>query len=572
MDNGGFIVTYRDFITIVHEHLQNMTEEEKTRWIHEVARKQKEPQWGDFIASFTSSGIQFDYSEQIESIYDFINKIDATELYFDCEEIEYYEEGYWESDYRTEYKDSMEIGKQLSQAFEVAENLLMNKQYQHAAELYEQLCAISITVFGDYGDYDPLGLTDMINEELISINIKTIGLNLLYSHYQYLSGPYLIKRFTHYFSQKMFDGIKFNEILTVGPEELNNINDFLEGWICALSELKTNRAGELLTEACLELGGTERLHKEAQKLYNIHPVLYENLCKKYMDSEQFEMCEKTGMEALQIIQKSLTIRSRIADILLSAATKRGNTKIINQVIPEAFYSRSSLNNFFRLFELPEYKKITENAARYVELLPNDSCSRTESYKWSSYDIKIARKHNQWEENNLTPFEKTIIFFFNMEFESVIEKCEQNKGFLGWSSGDVRGVVIPLLLLMMNKNNIISKAGNALIEDIKYKLDFEENEKQNFIDCFQAWKAKISLSNEQFEYICQWLREMVQKRTDAVVGGNYRKSYHKAAKLIVAFGEMLESNRDYGAKEREIANYKKQHSRKSAFRAELDDLG
>ena len=563
-------MTYRDFTKTVDEHLQNMTEEEKTKWIHELARKQKEHQWNDFLASFTGS-TQTDYSKQIKEIYDFISKVEDGELYFDCEEVEYYEEGYWESDYRTEYKDSMEIGEKLSQAFDITENLLNNKQYQQAAELYEQLCTISVTVFGDYGDYDPLDLTDMINEELISVSTKAIGLNLLYSHYQCLSGSYRIKRFIYYFSQKMFDKIKFNEILTVGPEELNNINDFLEDWICALSELKTNRSGELLTEACLEIGGVERLHKEAQKLYMVHPVLYENLCKQYMDTEQYEKCEDAGLEALAKIQKNLTIRSRIAYMLLSAALKRGNTEIIPHVIIESFYSRSSLNNFFRLFDLPDYKKIAADAARYVESLQNDSPSRTGFFEWSSYGIKNTRKYDQWEINSLTLNDKIIICFFNMEFESVIEKCKLNKGFLGWSSGDIRGVIVPLFLLMMNKNNDISKAGKALVNDIIHKLDFEEHDNQTFIDSFLIWKDKVSLTNGQFEYISQWLREMVQKRTDAVVGGNYRKSYHKAAKLIVALGEMLESNKDYGAKEREIAYYKKLHSRKSAFRSELDDL-
>ncbi len=69
----------------------------------------------------------------------------------------------------------------------------------------------------------------------------------------------------------------------------------------------------------------------------------------------------------------------------------------------------------------------------------------------------------------------------------------------------------------------------------------------------------------------WIKKEVDKRTEAVVGGGYRKSYYKAAALITALGETLESNGKVNGKMVTIEHYKKLHSRKRAFKAEIEML-
>ena len=61
------------------------------------------------------------------------------------------------------------------------------------------------------------------------------------------------------------------------------------------------------------------------------------------------------------------------------------------------------------------------------------------------------------------------------------------------------------------------------------------------------------------------------RTKAVVGGGHRKSYYKAAVLIAALGEALESNGKPHGRIAVIEHYKKMYSRKTAFRAEFEML-
>jgi len=213
-------MTYREFLNLTDEKVKNMSEREKTDWIRELARKQKEHQWDDFLPSFDDKTQKtLSENEQINKINDFLRKVEEGDIYFDSEEEEYYDDGCWERDFRTIYLDSAEIGKQLSQAFDLAEILLMNKQYKQAAELYERLTIISVDVVGDFGEYDPLDLNDMVCEELLYVNLKTIALNLLYSQYQCLADKNRAGRFVEYFKRKIFHGVRFDEVFTVGPEE-----------------------------------------------------------------------------------------------------------------------------------------------------------------------------------------------------------------------------------------------------------------------------------------------------------------------------------------------------------------
>ena len=54
-------------------------------------------------------------------------------------------------------------------------------------------------------------------------------------------------------------------------------------------------------------------------------------------------------------------------------------------------------------------------------------------------------------------------------------------------------------------------------------------------------------------------------------GGHRKSYYKAAALIAALGETMESNGKLHGRMVLIEHYKKMHSRKRAFKTEFEML-
>ena len=80
-----------------------------------------------------------------------------------------------------------------------------------------------------------------------------------------------------------------------------------------------------------------------------------------------------------------------------------------------------------------------------------------------------------------------------------------------------------------------------------------------------------MTDSQKEKSREWLLEELDKRVEAVVGGSHRHSYYKAAVLIIVMGEVLEEAGEENAVDRLIAKYTKLHSRKRAFRAEIQEL-
>ena len=59
--------------------------------------------------------------------------------------------------------------------------------------------------------------------------------------------------------------------------------------------------------------------------------------------------------------------------------------------------------------------------------------------------------------------------------------------------------------------------------------------------------------------------------EGVAPGGHRKSYHKAAELIVMLGEIREENGEINGMYELVEHYKRMHSRKYAFRNEIDEL-
>ena len=88
-------------------------------------------------------------------------------------------------------------------------------------------------------------------------------------------------------------------------------------------------------------------------------------------------CEKLGLEAIHVLPEQLIIRGKIADLTLKASEKLEHTNIIKESSIAAFYSESTLNNYLRFFELPDYKNIANEAVNHIKTLP-------EKLEWREY--------------------------------------------------------------------------------------------------------------------------------------------------------------------------------------------
>lgn len=544
----------------IGEKLAEMSEQEKDEWIYNMARTTGEKRRNDFINSLIAIDTQQDHRliSLKKEMDDWCEKVDDQEIYIECRGYEVYGDSYWDNDWSYEYSDPFGIGSQLIRAFQVAEDLLFHKQYEQALDLYERLCMMSFsTLDNDMGEWSELELEDLVENELVSLNLKSILLNLMYARYQESRGVKRAEMLYRYLSWRMHPNINIEDMFIVGPEELTGLDIFMEEWISFLKNMNGDLAGELLTEACLYQGGCERLGEIAKEVRERHPVLYKNACQQLLDDNNLSECEELGLEAIGLLPENLIIRGTIANLTAEAAERLEHADVVKQCYEAAFYADATLNHYLRLFKLPEHQDMTERAAKYALTLPYDRTWREN------------HNNNQLLENQLPDDYKKAIRFFNGEFDDIMAISRREKAVLGWSS-DFKGIAVPLFILLLDKNNDVTKAGQRLMSGLARRLGYHEDE-QSFADRFIYWKEKIVLTNEQYEKYLAWLHKEVEQRTEAVVGGGYRNSYYKAAELIVALGETLESNGALHGKENLIEHYRKKHSRKSAFKAELYSL-
>ncbi|KJS50024.1 GNAT family N-acetyltransferase [Desulfosporosinus sp. BICA1-9] len=401
-----------------------------------------------------------------------------------------------------------------------------------------------------------LDLKELVDENLVSLNLKQIALNLMYATYQAAEGKARAAALYQYFSWDMCKDIKIEELFTVGPEELKGTDAFMEEWISFLKKTPGDRAADLLSEACLDGKGIRCLCETAREAGTRHPALYERACAYLLEEGKELDCEQLGLEAIEILPEKLVIRGRIADLTAQAATRLNHPKVLAECYQAAFDSQSTLNHYLRLFELPDYEDRADKGAKYAKML-TDNVSGEGYYN-----------NKQMLTNAISQDQKKVILFFNREFELIYQECQRDKDFLGWSS-QFKGIAVPLFMLLLDRSPKLSKAGHQLLNELKFRIGFMEGDGADLAARFLYWKAKVPLSDEHYQKYRPWLEAEVDKRAEAIVGGGYRKSYYKAALLITALGETMESNGKLNGRRALIDHYKKLYPRKRAFKGEID---
>lgn len=94
----------------------------------------------------------------------------------------------------------------------------------------------------------------------------------------------------------------------------------------------------------------------------------------------------------------------------------------------------------------------------------------------------------------------------------------------------------------------------------------------FWECLKKWKKNIELSKGQKQDYLQWIEKLIKKRVNGIMEANRRNYYGECASYIAAFGEVVESQGEPGAKQRILLDYKEQYSRRRAFHEELRKYG
>lgn len=554
---------HNKFMEEVENIVDKMPAEDLRGWILEQARTVSEDDREKFLDSFkpnskmseVCSAEAFDF----EAFEEWCDSLELVDIYFECDGHEDYDSEYWNDDWVYEYSDPMHIGRQLEEYFRQAGQCVRNRQYSSAEEIYGRLLNLEFMASDvNGGDSIEVSLEEVVQEGLASIDLEEEQLN--YAHAVYWSekgkkrAQYLYDIAVAYSGKKEFlDGLLVNKM-----RPLEGFETFLKDWKVVLLNKEGSRAATLLTEACLYEGGSDALMEEASAYGKVHPQLYENACRLLLQDGRTQECEALARKAMQELPEQYLIRARIAKLGWDASKQLGKEEAASYWYCEVCYSDTCMANFLLLFGLEDWEKTVKVA-----------CEHIKGYHTAPTSVSDSDE-NEFKRN--VPDEGTVLLirFLAGDWRPAYEKCRWREDGAG-RSGSFKDAMVALILIALNSSTVKGKGYTCIRNDMLENVYGRDLKGIDFESSIQVWKSKISFTEEECGQMIAWLEEEVDMCTEALVGGGHRHSYYKAARLIAALGELKESKGEAGAKLRLMEHYRKLHSRKTAFKAELDGV-
>jgi len=540
-----------EFYNKFNKNIENMNSEQIKDIIKNVIRKIPETKYEEILNIFDKEKCIINEKEIIEKIEKYkekFNQINDFELYFHATGYEEYGEYYspWGEDWVWEYTDEENLGSLIKEVTIFAIDLINKKQYKYAKKLIDIILYTNYQCLDDDGgDNFELSLHELEKEQLININVNTLCLYAIYVTYQCSNEYNRIKNIYEYFKNENFKNISIEDSFKLGSEVLNETNRFWKKWIDFLLTKPGNIEYRLLKEA-FEYNNYDNYKEYVDNILENHPKIYIDIFEILIKDNKINEIIEIGNKALSKLDKNLIIRNDIALYLAKYDSKNKEKYII-----ESFKSKTNVPNLLRIINNGYFNKY-ENEIKQIISVANENAI-----------FKIS----ELKKNIITSEDYNYLKFFAGNFEDFYVECSKVKSSLGWSESFIQYGVY-LWLLYFNKN-LFSKVYNSILSQTFNKFGFEEN--TLFLDnqysmIFETWKSQFEISNND-KYI-DWLKKIIDRRVDAIVSNGYRNSYFKAAILVVALGEILESN-NIQSKNEFIDIYHKKYSRKSSFRKELD---
>jgi len=445
--------------------------------------------------------------------------------------------------------------------FMEARELLLNGDYKQAKEAYKRL--FEILEMGEEPGHLP---GDPNSHDMLEVDIaEQIA---LYLRAIYLDSPplerqaRLFKTIDEY--RYLACNIGLEDIINVLDSELSDFDAFLTGWVKFLEDQKNIKVSRLLREAVVLQGGVTAISVLARQHADQYPRAYLDWIKALGEEGGVDSVIAVAREGLMAIPKDYRVRAEVAEAISRLGEELNDNDLKLEGYRESFYSNPSINYLLDLYvtaiECDCLKTFQDRAElRLWELFKQDK----EPVVYNYHHAELSRAC--LSENVLY---RALVL--GGRYVELFELCK-GKGSLGWSGGNnPKPFFISLTMVLLSNNgkhsNIIDKQWNNLMAGTAYNLDNELVNKYKKI--IAATSRSIKLTKEQEEFYLKWCCNEIGKRVDGIIGNKYRKSYHKAADLLVAMAETL-TNR--GEKQKGvdlIIKYRSKYPRHSAFKGEL----
>lgn len=508
--------------------------------------------------------------EKMQQINEWMRQIEEGELYLEADGYEDYSNGYWASDWVWEYYDEMDIKSKLMIMIDFSNDCVNHGNYTQALEILNYLLELEIEVQNPWDNFGA-DLETLVDNKIISVDLQKIALQTLYVAYQLQKPNDRAEDLYLYFSSYyIFKNIHIEDMLTIGREELQGLNEFWENWIYLLEGKEGDLESRLLREAIFYYKGMDGIEEVAARNYNSHPSLSVMVLREYAKCHDYKAMEKFGIQTLKNMDISLKIRSEIALMTAFAAECLQHTEKEYRCYFEAFRSHSSIKNLFRLHVNEQlFMKYKDSVKKIILNIPRQQNLNT-------FNEELAK-------NIVHTFVYNELCFYIGRFGYVRQNIQNPENSLGWSGTFIR-TGLSLFLVYLYDKEIPTKSMNFLMERIDFrevedgeflpelerKMLSQSSEGNPFWYYFQCWKKYYVLEQTRKEKYYLWAKNIIHARADAIVGGKFRNHYREVAVLLAALGDIKESWGDVGEKEKIRLTYKNKFPRHNAFQREMKE--
>lgn len=553
-------MNYPTFLKAVDALLDKSDKDKLAAFVHEEARTLSEDKRDEFLdklesfiaptRKFSSKNADDSLSSEIDEILERLEQIQNEERVVKCSYNEEWDDWYDEFDDEYCFSDPYDVVEDISDAVSLLHESIDKEEYMKGSALALKLSELSIKVTGDYNE-PYMSVIDLISHDLLTTDKYTLLSEAICVTYRACIDENPAEAIMNVMDS-FGDYLPLEDILKESEVEID-LPSFLPLWIEAIASRETSYGkDELLLEAISMLDDGEYAISIASRYALSHPIIYLAIMSHGLMNVPDSKMLEVGLKGLSEVPRDFRERAELALLTAGYAVATNDRSTAEKCWFEAFKAYPSVVNYLRL-----------------RLLSND---------WKKYSAKMKTIYtayyspkSDWEKDSLY-----VMRFFDGQFEATLDF------FVAEESYRSNGISFFLLLLSDNlegfgMNSMIRQctsiaAFNAERYFMGTGMSDKESDAKCFEKCFESWKADITINpdtrSKWISTIDKWIRSYVSR----IVGNTERSSYSACAAYIAAFGEMLESLGNYGAKQTLLQEYKLQYPRHRAFISELVQYG
>lgn len=444
--------------------------------------------------------------------------------------------------------------------FMEARELLLSGDHKRAKEAYGRL--FEILEMGEEPGHLP---GNPNSDEMLNVDIaEQIA---LYLRAIYLDSPpaerqaRLFKTINEY--SYLARNIGIEDIINALDSELPDFDIFLTDWVKFLEDQRDVKVSRLLREAVVLKGGVSAISVLARQHAEKYPTAYLDWIKALGEEDKADAVIDVAREGLMAIPKDYTVRAEIAEVISRRGEELNDNDLKLEGYRESFHSNPSIGYLLDLYV---------NAIECDCLVPIQAQAEKRLWELHEQDrgTTYSYHHTELSRAHLSAGLLYRALVLGGRYVGLFELCK-GKGSLGWSSGkNPKPFFITFTMVLLSNNGKHSQVIDKLLDNLMIgsvcNLDNDQAIKYKNITAVTI--RAIKLTKEQEEFYLKWCLKEIGKRVDEIIGNKYRKSYYKAADLLVAMAETLSNMGERQKGVDLIEKYRSKYPKYSAFKGEL----